>query len=105
MRITTVGTMKHALKTCAVCLCLSAASAAHAACYADYKAKLDQPLRLHYGVIELSDAACRDRSRARDEAAARLASAGWTLLNIVSTFGADGLERRKADAGQYYLRF
>ena len=29
------------------------ASAAHAACYADYKAKQDNPLRLHYGVVEV----------------------------------------------------
>lgn len=99
------GNMMNALRTSALALCLLAAPAVHAACFADYKAKLDQPLRLHYGVIELSDAACRDRARAREEASARLSAAGWTLLDIVSTFGADGLEGRKADAGQYYLRF
>jgi hypothetical protein len=81
------------------------AGAAQAACYADYKAKIDAPLRLHYGVIELSDAACGDPRRARDEAQAKLSAAGWTLLNIVSTFGTEGLEGRRADAGQFYLRF
>ena len=31
---------------------------AEAACFADYKAKRDNPLRLHYGVVKLSDGAC-----------------------------------------------
>lgn len=84
---------------------LVAPSVVQAACYADYKAKTDAPLRLHYGVLQLSDAACSNRNAAKTEAQARLAAAGWTLLNIVSTFGADGLERRKADAGKYFLRF
>ena len=35
-----------------------AAPMAEAACYADYKAKQDAPLRLHYGVIQLPDSAC-----------------------------------------------
>lgn len=99
------GRMMCLLRTSALCFLFVASSAAHAACYADYKAKLDQPLRLHYGILELSEAACRDRARAQDEATARLAAAGWTLLNIVSTFGTDGLEGRKTDAGQYFLRF
>ncbi|WP_425093075.1 hypothetical protein [Tropicimonas sp. S265A] len=84
---------------------LAITSVAQAACYADYKAKTEQPLRLHYGVLQLSDAACTNRNAAVTEAKARLQASGWTLLNIVSTFGAEGLERRKADAGQYYLRF
>jgi len=79
--------------------------AAQAACYADYKAKIDQPLRLHYGVIEISDAACANLATAQREAEARLSVAGWTLLSIVSVFDTDGLEGRKADAGQYFLRF
>ena len=31
---------------------------AAAECYADYKAKRDDPLKLHYGVIALPDAIC-----------------------------------------------
>ena len=77
---------------------------AQAACYADYKAKQDNPLRLHYGVIELPDAAC-DPSAASAELARRLAGTGWTVLNVVSIFGPDGLAERKADAGAYFLRF
>lgn len=78
---------------------------AQAACYADYKAKKDNPLQLHYGVIQLPDSACTSARAAAQAAAPRLATAGWTLLNIVSVFGDDGLNRRKANAGQYFLRF
>ncbi|MEX0338430.1 MAG: hypothetical protein AB3N11_05255 [Arenibacterium sp.] len=79
------------------------AASASAACYADYKAKQDKPLRLHYGVIELQGP-CR-AGPARNEVAARIAASGWTLLNIVSVFGPEGLAERKANAGEYYLRF
>lgn len=81
-----------------------AASPAAAECYADYKAKKDDPLRLHYGVAEVSDAAC-DPSSASGELAPRLADAGWTLLNVMSTFGPEGLDERKASAGDNFLRF
>ncbi|NSY37276.1 hypothetical protein [Leisingera sp. ANG59] len=83
-------------------LALSAPAQA-ADCYADYKAKQDNPLRLHYGVIRLSGA-CQKQA-ARGEIQARIAPAGWTLLNVLSVFGAEGLQQRKADAGPYYLRF
>ena len=77
---------------------------AHAAgCYADYKAKQDDPLRLHYGVAQISGAC--NASAAAAELAPRLAAKGWTLLNIVSTFGEDGLASRKDSAGPNYLRF
>ena len=77
--------------------------AAAAACYADYKAKQDNPLRLHYGVAELRGAC--DTSSARTELSSRLDRAGWTLLNVMSVFGPDGLDKRKDSAGTYYLRF
>lgn len=80
------------------------ASPAGAECYADYKAKKDEPLRLHYGVAQVSDAAC-DPSAAAGEVAPRLADAGWTLLNIISTFGPEGLDERKASAGENFLRY
>jgi hypothetical protein len=77
-------------------------AAAQAACYADYKAKQDDPLRLHYGVAEVS--AC-SVSGAEAELAPRLAAAGWTLLNVLSVFDESGLAERKASAGPNYLRF
>ena len=35
----------------------------------------------------------------------RLAADGWTLLNVLSTFGPEGLEERKDSAGAYFLRY
>ncbi|MDH2326660.1 hypothetical protein QCN27_07240 [Cereibacter sp. SYSU M97828] len=75
---------------------------AHAACYADYKAKRDNPLRLHYGVAEVPEC---DPDIARKALQGRLGREGWTLLNILSVFGPEGLEERKASAGDYFLRF
>jgi hypothetical protein len=77
---------------------------AQAACYADYKAKQDNPLRLHYGIVELPDSACTPAA-AKTEIERRLSGSGWTLLNVLSIFGSDGLAGRKADAGSYFLRF
>lgn len=77
---------------------------ASAECYADYKAKQDDPLRLHYGVAQVSDTNCSKKG-AKAELGDRLAAAGWTLLNVVSTFGPEGLAERQASAGEYFLRF
>ena len=76
-----------------------------AACYADYKAKKDAPLRLHYGVVQLPDAACSNRAQAEQLVAQKVRAGGWTLLNVMSVFGQEGLEGRKASAGDFYLRF
>ena len=88
----------------ALALALVASGPAQAAeCYADYKAKQDNPLRLHYGVLQLNGACARGPAQA--EVAARLKQAGWTLLSIRSVFGPEGLTERKGDAGSYFLRF
>lgn len=84
-------------------LWMGVAQAASAACYADYKAKQDDPLQLHYGVAVLSGG-CSVDAAAR-ELAPRLAQDGWTLLNVVSVFSDEGLEERKASAGRYFLRY
>jgi hypothetical protein len=73
-----------------------------AACYADYKAKRDNPLRLHYGVAEVN--AC-DRQGAASELRRRLRDAGWELLDLVSVFEADRLEEKRESAGDYFLRY
>lgn len=73
---------------------------AQAACYVDYKAKMDNPLRLHYGVAEV---ACAGDAGA--ELAARLAANGWTLLTILSRFDKTGLAERQSSAADYFLRF
>ncbi|RLJ51933.1 hypothetical protein BCF46_2158 [Litoreibacter meonggei] len=98
--------MKHRIHILALGLGLSVlALPAHAACYADYKAKKDNPLKLHYGVIKLPNSACSSASTAANAIAPRLAAAGWTLLNIVSLFNENGLDGRRANAGPYFLRF
>lgn len=94
--------MKHLFPLLAA-LSLMAASPATAACYADYKAKKENPLRLHYGVAEVSGAC--DRASARAQLSERLAAQGWTLLNIVSVFGDEGLDQRRGSAGANFLRF
>jgi hypothetical protein len=43
---------------------LLAALPAQAECYADYKAKQDNPLRLAYGVAQVSDSSCDPGSAA-----------------------------------------
>jgi len=88
----------------AVALMLGLALPAQAECYADYKAKQDAPLRLHYGVAQVTDANC-SKGGAEGELAPRLAADGWTLLNVLSTFGPEGLAERKASAGDYFLRY
>ncbi len=81
-----------------------AALPASAQCFADYKAKKDNPLRLQYGVMKIPESAC-DPGAAEAVVAGRLADAGWTLLNVLSVFGPEGLEERKDNAGKYFLRY
>ena len=88
-----------------VALACGLALTAHAECYVDFKAKRDNPLKLAYGVAQVSDAVCGNRKAEHGELAPRLQAAGWTLLKIVSNFGAEGLEQRKPSAGDFYLRY
>jgi hypothetical protein len=89
-----------------IVLLVFAAMPAHAAmCYADYKAKRSDPLQLQYGVIELPNDACGNMHRAEDYVKARLRKNGWQLLKVLSIFGKDGLNERKKNAGEYFLRY
>lgn len=80
---------------------------AAADCYADYKAKRDDPLKLHYGVIALPEHACVSLEAAQAEIAGRIVIDGWTLLSVVSIFGEAALldEERRENAGEFYLRY
>lgn len=90
----------------ALVLALALPQTAAAACYADYKAKQGNgALKLHYGVAAVPDGACGNAGAAAAALAPRLAAAGWTLLSILSTFGDDGLDSRRDNAGQFFLRF
>ncbi|MCU0802397.1 MAG: hypothetical protein MUD11_11590 [Rhodobacteraceae bacterium] len=83
---------------------ITVAGPVQAECYADYKAKQDDPLRLAYGVAQVSDGNC-DPGSAAGELAGRLAAAGWELLSVMSTFGPEGLGERQASAGDHFLRY
>lgn len=93
--------MKHILLISAALAVFSAPL--HASCYADYKAKRDDPLKLHYGVAQLTGA-CNIGS-AQNELSARLANGNWVLIKVLSVFDEKGLQERKDSAGQFYLRF
>ncbi len=84
---------------------LVAGTAADAACYADYKAKRDDPLRLHYGVVAVKGSNCTPSPAITADVTKRLAAAGWTLLQVESVFDETALDSKKADAGDYFLRF
>jgi hypothetical protein len=80
-----------------------AATAAQAACYADYKAKQDNPLRLHYGVVQIAGEC--SAANAEAELRPKLAADGWQLLNVLGLFDDAGLAERRESAGDYYLRY
>ena len=87
----------------ALAIALLLAGPAGAECYADYKAKQDDPLRLHYGVIEVPDDACTPEAAA-GVIVQRLGD-GWQLLEVEGVFGPDGLDARRDSAGDYFLRY
>ena len=88
----------------AAALALTALPAA-AQCYADYRAERRGPVQLHYGVVQLPQSACGNSAAARRYLEPRLRRDGWTLVDILSTFGPEGLASRQGRAGQYFLRY
>ncbi|QIZ82578.1 hypothetical protein [Thalassovita gelatinovora] len=97
--------MKNIVVTSLIALTIALGSPvlAQTECYADYKAKQDAPLRLHYGVAQITGTC--SKSSATSELKSRLTAEGWILLNILSVFGPEGLEERRGSAGVYFLRF
>lgn len=89
--------------TLVACLSTFAAPAFAEQCFADYKAKKDNPLRLHYGVAELFQG-CSEAT-AKPELQGRLSPDGWKLLNVLSIFDASQLAGKDSSAGQFYLRY
>lgn len=87
----------------ALVMILTSAVAAQAACYADYQAKKDNPLQLQYGVAAIAGDCTRAQAAA--ELAPRLAADGWQLLEVIEVFDDSGLEGRRANAGEYFLRY
>lgn len=84
-------------------LLLAAAAPTSAGCFADYKAKQDNPLRLQYGVAEIRTDCTMAAAEA--ELRQRLTAGGWQLLTVLGLFDESGLEERRDSAGRFYLRF
>lgn len=76
--------MKHTLFSYALVatLSLGTAGAAKAACFAEYKAKRDNPLELYYDVAQISGPCTVANATAQLSAA--LAGQGLTLLKVLS---------------------
>ena len=85
-------------------MALAFAGAARADCYVEYKAKQDDPLRLHYGVLALPGG-CPTEQAAQDATTRRLASGGWTLLTVLGLGPDKPSDQQKANAGEFYLRY
>ena len=90
--------------TLAIVIGLALSGPAAAECYADYKAKQDDPLKLAYGVAQVADADC-DTKAAKRALRPRLEAGGWKLLDVMSVFGPEGLAERTDRAGENFLRY
>lgn len=97
--------MKTLVYMIALTLGLALAGQASAACYADFKAKKSSPLTLIYGVVKLPDSICGNSGKVKKNVAKRIKVGGWSLLNVVSVFGPEGLAQRQNNAGSYYLKY
>lgn len=98
--------MKHNAPLLALLLSLGLALPAQAAdCFADYKAKQDDPLKLHYGVVRLSDGACPSAGAAARQISSRLAGSGWQLLTVLTVSSTPPTVEQKNNAGRFYLRY
>jgi len=86
------------------CLFTLAALPSAADCLVSYKAKQDDPLRLHYGVATLAEESCA-LDLAASELSPRLETDGWQLLKIVAILTPEELEEAEIRAGDYFLRY
>lgn len=96
-----VGDMKHLFAS--LIILMLAAGAAQATCYADYKAKQDNPLQLQYGVAQVYGDCSVDGATV--ELTQRLSAGGWQLLEVISVFDDAGLDERRDSAGDNFLRY
>lgn len=97
---------KHICRALITAAMIGLPTIGHADCYADYKAKADNgELRLHYGVIRLSGSDCSDVGNISGTISGRISQGGWQLLRVMSSFDENGLNDRRANAGEYFLRY
>ena len=101
--------MKQILLICALAISVSLPQMATAQshCYVDYKAKQSDggALQLHYGVMKLNSGACANASQRTGVVRQRIAAGGWSLLTVMSTFDESGLQQRRGNAGNFFLKY
>jgi hypothetical protein len=79
-------------------------SASHAnECFVLYKAKKDNPLKLHLGLIQINGQ-CSDHD-VESITNKRLSSTGWKLLQIVTASGNIDTKKMESDLGDYFLKY
>ena len=87
-----------------ITLAIFLTQSAQAACYADYKAKQENPLKLHYGIMKFDSVECT-ASIVQKKVALRLLPHGWTLLNLLTVSRKLPTTQRKENAGENFLRY
>jgi hypothetical protein len=92
------------MKWIIVTLVIFLTQSAQAACYADYKAKQENPLKLHYGIMKFDSVECT-ASIVQKKVALRLLPHGWTLLNLLTVSRKLPTTQRKDNAGENFLRY
>lgn len=84
---------------------LALAGTARADCFVEYKAKQDDPLRLHYGIVALPGGCPLKMPAVERPVRERLEVDGWKLLTILG-FGTNApTAEQEANAGEYFLRY
>jgi hypothetical protein len=92
------------MKWIIITLAIFLTQSAQAACYADYKAKQENPLKLHYGIMKFDSVECT-AIIVQKKVALRLLPHGWTLLNLLTVSRKLPTTQRKENAGENFLRY
>jgi len=92
------------MKWIIITLAIFLTQSAQAACYAEYKAKQENPLKLHYGIMKFDSVECT-ASIVQKKVALRLLPHGWTLLNLLTVSRKLPTTQRKENAGENFLRY
>ena len=72
-------------------------------CFVLYKAKKDNPLKLHLGLMQVNKP-CSGKSL-EIVVSNRLNPSGWLLLKIVNTIESVETEKMKSELGDYFLKY
>jgi len=72
-------------------------------CFILYKAKKDDPLRLHVGLMEIEQKCTNADLEVLAEQ--RLRSDGWLLLKIVDRLQRTDTKKIESDLGEFFLKY